>query len=72
MSPETPDAQLIDQLREQIQQHNYRYYVLDDPQIPDSEYDRLFKQLKALEDAHPEWVTVDSLYVLTQAGRMTW
>ncbi len=47
-------------LREQIQQHNYYYYVLDDPRIPDSEYDRLFRSLQQLEAEHPELVTADS------------
>jgi DNA ligase (NAD+) len=47
-------------LREQIDYHNYRYYVLDDPQIPDSEYDRMLRELQALEARHPELVTSDS------------
>ncbi|MGB5202297.1 MAG: NAD-dependent DNA ligase LigA, partial [Sedimenticolaceae bacterium] len=47
-------------LREQIAQHDYQYYVLDDPQIPDSEYDRLFRELQALEAAYPALVTPDS------------
>jgi DNA ligase (NAD+) len=47
-------------LREQIDHHNYRYYVLDDPEIPDSEYDRLLRELQDLEAAHPELVTPDS------------
>ncbi|KEA64263.1 DNA ligase [Marinobacterium lacunae] len=47
-------------LREQIDSHNHRYYVLDEPSIPDAEYDRLFRELKALEEAHPELVTSDS------------
>ncbi|WP_456445762.1 DNA ligase LigA-related protein, partial [Thiolapillus sp.] len=47
-------------LREQIDYHNYRYYVLDDPEIPDSEYDRLMRELQELEDAHPELITPDS------------
>jgi DNA ligase (NAD+) len=47
-------------LREQIAFHNYRYYVLDDPLIPDSEYDRLMAELQALEAKHPELVTPDS------------
>ena len=47
-------------LRGQIQQHNYYYYVLDDPRIPDSEYDRLFRSLQQLEAEHPELVTADS------------
>lgn len=54
------DAQRILLLREQIDQHNYRYYVLDEPSIPDAEYDRLFQELKALEARYPELVTPDS------------
>jgi DNA ligase (NAD+) len=48
------------ELREQLKQHDYRYYVLDEPQIPDAEYDRLMGELRALEAAHPELVTPDS------------
>jgi DNA ligase (NAD+) len=47
-------------LREQIAHHDYRYYVLNDPEVPDAEYDRLAAELKALEAAHPELVTPDS------------
>lgn len=47
-------------LRESLRYHNHRYYVLNDPEISDVEYDRLFQQLKALEEAHPEWVSRDS------------
>ena len=47
-------------LREQLQRHAHRYYVLDDPQIPDAEYDRLFQELQAIEAAHPELLTDDS------------
>ncbi|WP_151702900.1 NAD-dependent DNA ligase LigA [Nitrincola alkalilacustris] len=50
----------IQQLRDQINEHNYRYYVLDDPTLPDAEYDRLFVELRELEAAHPEWVSDDS------------
>ncbi|HVH82833.1 MAG TPA: NAD-dependent DNA ligase LigA, partial [Steroidobacteraceae bacterium] len=48
------------ELREQLKQHDYRYYVLDDPTVPDAEYDRLMAELRALEAAHPELVTPDS------------
>jgi len=48
------------ELREQIDYHNYRYYVLDDPEIPDAEYDRLFRELQALEEQYPALVTADS------------
>ncbi len=50
----------IEALRRQIDDHNYRYYVLDDPEIPDAEYDRLMRELQRLESEHPELVTPDS------------
>lgn len=50
----------IEQLREKLNHHNYRYYVLDDPEISDAEYDRLFRELQQLEKKHPEWITPDS------------
>jgi DNA ligase (NAD+) len=49
-----------DELRRQLADLNYRYYVLDDPAVPDAEYDRLMQELRALERAHPEIVTPDS------------
>ena len=48
------------ELRAELDQHNYRYHVLDEPSIPDAEYDRLFHELKALEAANPELITSDS------------
>jgi len=53
-------AERIAQLRSEIDAHNYRYYVLDEPSVPDAEYDRLFKELRALEAEHPELVTPES------------
>ncbi|MFZ1388200.1 MAG: NAD-dependent DNA ligase LigA [Thiolinea sp.] len=50
----------IEALRTQIRHHNHLYYVLDDPQIPDAEYDRLFRELQALETANPEFIIADS------------
>jgi len=50
----------IEHLREQLRFHSYQYYVLDDPHIPDAEYDRLFRQLQKLEAKHPELITRDS------------
>jgi DNA ligase (NAD+) len=50
----------IESLREQIRHHNYLYHVLDAPEIPDIEYDRLVRQLEALENENPELVTPDS------------
>jgi DNA ligase (NAD+) len=47
-------------LREELHRHGHQYYVLDAPTIPDAEYDRLFKELQALEAAHPELLTADS------------
>ena len=52
--------QQIEALREQLRYHNHLYYVLDDPQIPDVEYDRLFRELQTLEAAHPDLITTDS------------
>ena len=49
-----------DALRREIEQHNYYYYVLDDPRIPDAEYDRLFRELQELESRHPELIVPDS------------
>lgn len=47
-------------LRQALHYHNYRYYVLDDPEIPDAEYDRLMRELQALEAEYPELITPDS------------
>jgi DNA ligase (NAD+) len=53
----------IEELREKLRYHEYRYYVLDDPEISDAAYDRMMNRLKELEAAHPELVTPDSLTV---------
>ncbi|MFK5970252.1 MAG: NAD-dependent DNA ligase LigA [Candidatus Marithrix sp.] len=50
----------IQQLRININEHNYHYYVLDDPKIPDNEYDCLIRELQELELNHPELITTDS------------
>ena len=55
----TPASRAAD-LRERIEQANYRYHVLDDPEISDAEYDRLLRELEALEAAHPELAAPDS------------
>ncbi len=47
-------------LRDAINQHNYRYYVLDQPTIPDAEYDKLFRELQEIEEQYPALVTLDS------------
>ena len=55
-----PDLAALQALRLELHHHAHQYYVLDAPQIPDVEYDRLFRELQALEAAHPQWVTPDS------------
>ncbi len=50
----------VEALREQINEHNYRYYVLDAPVVSDAEYDRLMRELEGLERQHPQLVTADS------------
>ena len=50
----------LESLKEQINSYNYQYYVLDEPSVPDAEYDRLFKRLKEIEQDNPDWVTSDS------------
>ena len=53
-------AKRINELREQIRRHDYRYYVLDDPEISDARYDALMRELRDLEDAHPALQSDDS------------
>ncbi len=50
----------VEQLKELLQFHEYRYYVLNEPFIADYEYDQLYQQLRHIEEAHPNWITVDS------------
>ena len=47
-------------LKKQLHDHNHRYYILDNPEVPDAEYDRLMQQLLQIEQQHPEWITADS------------
>src|SRR5262245_13669390 len=54
------DVDRIDFLRRQLQRHAYRYYVLNQPEIADSEYDALLRELAGLEARHPERITPDS------------
>ncbi|MGH9277330.1 MAG: NAD-dependent DNA ligase LigA [Acidimicrobiales bacterium] len=56
----TDAATRVAELRAQIDYHNDRYYRLDDPELSDAEFDALLRELRALEDAHPELVTADS------------
>jgi len=55
-----PIFEQISQLRAQLEEHNHNYYVLDAPSIPDAEYDRLMRELSALEQANPEFQSPDS------------
>ena len=59
-SKQDADLKRIAELREQLHDHNYRYYVLDDPVIEDSEYDQLMQELIRLEAKYPETITPDS------------
>lgn len=52
--------QHLDTLKQQLRHHEYQYHVLDAPEIPDAEYDKLMEELKAIEAEHPEWITSDS------------
>ena len=54
------DRARVDALRQMLHRYAHHYYVLDNPVVPDAEYDRLFQELQALESAHPDWVTLDS------------
>ncbi|OUS03229.1 hypothetical protein A9Q81_07525 [Gammaproteobacteria bacterium 42_54_T18] len=47
-------------LKDTLQDYNYHYYVMDDPKVPDAEYDRVFRELKTLEQESPELITLDS------------
>ncbi len=58
--PKTPARKRIEQLRADLHYHNHRYYVLDDPEISDADYDLLFRELEGLEKSHPELITPDS------------
>ena len=60
MTKESSIKQYIASLREKINYHNYRYYVLDDPELSDAAFDRLFRELENLEQEHPEFLTADS------------
>jgi DNA ligase (NAD+) len=55
-----PPYQRLEELRAAINYHNYRYHVLDDPEISDYEYDQLVKELNQIESEHPDWITPDS------------
>lgn len=55
-----PSPERLAELRRLLHEHGHRYYVLDSPTIPDAEYDRLFRELQAIEAAHPELVSADS------------
>ena len=54
------DRRRLDALKAEIADHNYAYYVLDDPRVPDAEYDRLMRELQEIESRHPDWITPDS------------
>ena len=54
------ERERVEELRALLRYHGNRYYVMDDPEISDYEYDMLMQELKKLEQKHPEWITPDS------------
>ena len=58
--PDKAVRERIEKLREEIRYHEYRYYVLDSPEISDAEFDQLMQELEKLEKEYPELITVDS------------
>lgn len=60
MTADNKNAQRAAQLRDELNHHNYLYYVMDAPEIPDAEYDRLLRELQSLEEQFPELQSVDS------------
>ena len=56
MSASAKTRKILELLREKIHLYNYRYHVLDDPSVPDAEYDRLVRKLKVLETEYPELI----------------
>jgi len=57
---ESKTKEKINYLTDKINQHNYAYYVLDEPHLSDAEYDQLFRQLESLEKEHPELIEISS------------
>lgn len=68
MATPRPVLEEAEALRREIEEHNRRYYVLDQPSIPDSEYDRLFRRLQEIEAVHPELALPDSPTLRVGAG----
>lgn len=60
MAASAQELERLETLKEQLNDHSYRYYVLDAPDIPDAEYDRLFRELQSLEEKYPELISPDS------------
>ena len=71
MSTSSPAAR-AEELRREIQHHDHRYYVLDDPQIGDDEYDALLDELRELEARHPELVVPDPDLTLQEGALAPW
>ena len=67
---DTHVTQRVAELRQEINHHNHRYYVLDDPEVGDAAYDRLMNELRSLESEHPELVTPDS--PTQRVGALPW
>src|SRR5437870_2375211 len=74
MSGATPTHEIrqrVEELRRELDDHNYRYYVLDQPSVSDAAYDALFNELKSLEEQFPELITADSPTQNVGAGFVT-
>jgi DNA ligase (NAD+) len=67
----TGSRERLQALREEIARHDYLYHVKDSPEISDSDYDALFRELQAMEAAHPDWVTPDSPTQRVGGGPLT-
>ncbi len=53
-------TETVQQLKQQLEEYNYQYYVLDAPAVPDAEYDRLMRELQQIEQQHPQLISKDS------------
>jgi DNA ligase (NAD+) len=60
MQNDDDSLQTLISLKDKIRLYDYHYYVLDEPLVPDAEYDRIFRRLQEIESLHPEWITADS------------
>ena len=72
MSADAATMRRIEELRNLVRHHEYRYYVLDSPEISDADYDALYRELQDLEAAHPEVITENDLKSFAKEGDEWW